>query len=299
MPVAVELNGLLPGLGPGRGAPGRGPDPPGLGAPGRGAPGPWVLGAEGLPPGPPWPGWSGRPAGAPGRCPPEPPGAPGRGAEGRVWLPWPVPGLRKSAGVAGVLGGPGTLGAPGVPWGLESVWGRSGSGPGRDAGDGGTGGSRRAAVSGATGAAAVPFTAAPSGAAARSAEPLAAPSGAVRGTGGTPEAVPAAAAAARSSRAFWGAVPALTSGRGRAPTPGAAWPAGAAAGAPSRGADDAAGLGLDPGADCCATLEANASLSRRTTGASIVEDADLTNSPISWSLTMTALLSTPNSFASS
>jgi len=46
-------------------------------------------------------------------------------------------------------------------------------------------------------------------------------------------------------------------------------------------------------------LEANASFSRLTTGASIVEDADLTNSPISLSLTMTALLSTPNSFASS
>ncbi len=44
---------------------------------------------------------------------------------------------------------------------------------------------------------------------------------------------------------------------------------------------------------------ANASLSLRTTGASIVEDADRTNSPISWSLAMTALLSTPNSFASS
>jgi len=40
-------------------------------------------------------------------------------------------------------------------------------------------------------------------------------------------------------------------------------------------------------------------LSLRTTGASIVEDADLTNSPISWSLAITALLSTPNSFASS
>ena len=40
MPVAVELNGLLPGLGPGRGPLGRGPDPPGLGAPGLGAPGP-------------------------------------------------------------------------------------------------------------------------------------------------------------------------------------------------------------------------------------------------------------------
>jgi hypothetical protein len=44
---------------------------------------------------------------------------------------------------------------------------------------------------------------------------------------------------------------------------------------------------------------ANASLSLRTTGASIVEDADRTNSPISWSLAITALLSTPNSFASS
>ena len=32
---------------------------------------------------------------------------------------------------------------------------------------------------------------------------------------------------------------------------------------------------------------------------SIVEEADRTNSPISWSLAMTALLSTPNSFASS
>jgi len=59
MPVAVELNGLLPGRGPGRGAPGRGPGAPGLGAPGRGAPGPWVLGADGRAPWP-WP-WSGRP----------------------------------------------------------------------------------------------------------------------------------------------------------------------------------------------------------------------------------------------
>lgn len=43
----------------------------------------------------------------------------------------------------------------------------------------------------------------------------------------------------------------------------------------------------------------NASVSLRTTGASIVEDADLTNSPISVSLAMTTLLSTPNSLASS
>ncbi len=50
---------------------------------------------------------------------------------------------------------------------------------------------------------------------------------------------------------------------------------------------------------CCGPCASNASLSLRTTGASIVEDADRTNSPISWSLAITALLSTPNSFASS
>jgi hypothetical protein len=50
---------------------------------------------------------------------------------------------------------------------------------------------------------------------------------------------------------------------------------------------------------CLGCWATNASLSLRTTGASIVEDADRTNSPISWSLAITALLSTPNSFASS
>jgi hypothetical protein len=48
-----------------------------------------------------------------------------------------------------------------------------------------------------------------------------------------------------------------------------------------------------------AAWPANASLSLRTTGASIVDDADRTNSPISPSLAITALLSTPNSLASS
>jgi len=42
-----------------------------------------------------------------------------------------------------------------------------------------------------------------------------------------------------------------------------------------------------------------ASFSFLTTGASIVEDAERTNSPSSWSLAMTTLLSTPNSLASS
>jgi hypothetical protein len=58
MPVAVELNGLLPGRGPGRGPPGRGP--PGVGGrgvPGREAPEAWGRGAEGrLPEAPEVPG---------------------------------------------------------------------------------------------------------------------------------------------------------------------------------------------------------------------------------------------------
>src|SRR5262245_59123686 len=56
----------------------------------------------------------------------------------------------------------------------------------------------------------------------------------------------------------------------------------------------AAGAGA--GADGVAT---NTSRSRRATGASTVLDADLTNSPISFNLARTTLLSTPSSFASS
>lgn len=60
------------------------------------------------------------------------------------------------------------------------------------------------------------------------------------------------------------------------------------------------GLGWAFGPPFAAPLSAeNASFSLRTTGASIVEDAERTNSPSSWSLAMTTLLSTPNSFASS
>ena len=43
----------------------------------------------------------------------------------------------------------------------------------------------------------------------------------------------------------------------------------------------------------------NSSANRRTTGASMVEDADRTNSPMSFSLVRTTLLVTPSSFASS
>jgi hypothetical protein len=75
-------------------------------------------------------------------------------------------------------------------------------------------------------------------------------------------------------------------GAGRPPLP--SWPAGAGPGWPCDRLPGAFG-----------PWAANSSLSLRTTGASIVEDAERTNSPISWSLAITALLSTPNSFASS
>ena len=204
------------------------------------------------------------------------------------------------AGVTGGRGGPGTRGAagpPGAGWFLVSA------GPDRDAGDCVTDGSRRSspptdspeapvdppavAASGTVACPVVPFTGAVA-------------SGALLGADGR-----APAAAARSSRS---AVPTPMPGRGpgpgREPPPETPAVAGAdAAGAAGAGADTpasrGAGLGLDPWADCSVALEANASFSRLTTGASIVEDADLTNSPISLSLTMTALLSTPNSFASS
>ncbi len=79
-------------------------------------------------------------------------------------------------------------------------------------------------------------------------------------------------------------------GRAAAAGEGAAGLAGAALrGAPGLAADLPA---LPPG-------PCSASVNLRTTGASIVEDAERTNSPSSWSLAMTTLLSTPNSLASS
>ena len=44
---------------------------------------------------------------------------------------------------------------------------------------------------------------------------------------------------------------------------------------------------------------ASFSFNRRSTGASTVEEADRTNSPMSFSMLRTVLLSTPSSFASS
>ncbi|TQJ20957.1 hypothetical protein FBZ33_1165 [Micromonospora sp. A202] len=78
-------------------------------------------------------------------------------------------------------------------------------------------------------------------------------------------------------------------------------------GAPGVGAVVGVGVeaGVDAGADGAAAGAGapadatNALRSRRATGASTVLDADFTNSPISFSLARTVLLSTPSSFASS
>ncbi len=125
-----------------------------------------------------------------------------------------------------------------------------------------------------------------------------------------------AAGAGDAGAGFGAGAGGLGPGVGRGPAAGAAGDAGVSAaagfGAGGRGAagpgraacagEGAPGLagaalrgaGLPPPLPCC-----RASVSLRTTGASIVEDAERTNSPSSWSLAMTTLLSTPNSLASS
>lgn len=68
-------------------------------------------------------------------------------------------------------------------------------------------------------------------------------------------------------------------------------------------ADGFTGRGAGPGTPAGflagEELLASFSLSRLSTGASTVEDADRTNSPMSFNMVKTVLLSTPSSFASS
>lgn len=131
--------------------------------------------------------------------------------------------------------------------------------------------------------------------------------GAGFGPGRGPEAAGAGvtgAGAEGASEAEAGAAGAGAAGAGGC---GAAGRGAPGLGAPGRAAcagEGAAGLGAAlRGAGLPADLPLpppwKASVSLRTTGASIVEDAERTNSPSSWSLAMTALLSTPNSLASS
>jgi hypothetical protein len=231
IPVAVELNGLLPGRGrPGRGGPGvpeggRADEPPGLGVLAGDAPGP-------------------------GRGPAD------RGAPGV-----PVPGALAPGVLVSAAGGPAAAaGASGRP---------CGNGTGGRGGLGTSAGWPPAAVS---------------------APGLVAGPGAGRGSAG--------AAGAAGTAGLLPLIPDRPSCPSRAATASAALgAAGADAGPP--GADAAGTSPRVPTRACLGCWVANASLSLRTTGASIVEDAERTNSPISWSLAITALLSTPNSFASS
>lgn len=88
---------------------------------------------------------------------------------------------------------------------------------------------------------------------------------------------------------------AFRGGAGFADTLGAPGLAGGAGVATGVGA----GAGTGTGAGAGVVPASRATRSLRATGASTVLDADLTNSPISFSLASTVLLSTPSSFASS
>ncbi len=104
--------------------------------------------------------------------------------------------------------------------------------------------------------------------------------------------------------------PGLGAVDGVAEGPGVGRPAAGAAGAaPGLGAPDGLGPGFadergpgagdDPPSLAPPSFGANDSRSRRATGASTVDDADLTNSPCSFRRSSTCLLVTPSSLASS
>jgi hypothetical protein len=195
---------------------------------------------------------------------------PGRGAP-------PRPGVGGAVGrgpVAAGLGSPG-LGAPARPASCPGeptcLAGRGACGPGPGCCGNGTGTVGPALRDGGCAAGGSVISAAAGGSAAGGLLSGTCTSGAGGACAATSCGPPASGLAACAARPFarW-----LAGAAGAAALPLAAWPS-------------------------PACWLANASLSLRTTGASIVDDADRTNSPISWSLAITALLSTPNSLASS
>ena len=249
-------------LGLGRGPPGRGPPEEGSGpgrAPGRGPPGP---------PRPPRPGAE--------------PGAAGPGAVRGV-APMPV-----AVELKGLLPGRGP-----------------GRGPGRWPGPAGAGGRAPVAGRGPGGASRLPGWAGLPCAGRGWAGLVSGVSGArvsrPNGSLGNGAGVTCGSRAAGCCATASGARPAGAAPAGAvsaATEPAADCAAGSVAARPFVACPSAAAATAAPSPTAFDWL-ANSSLSLRTTGASIVEDADRTNSPISWSLAMTALLSTPNSFASS
>ncbi len=237
-----------------------------------------------------------------GRGPPPP------AAGGRCWPPWMPNGLlpapRAGGRPPGRAPGPGA-GAPGRPAAGEPGRGGIALGPAPGAGRGpgrgppSVGGSRRtfsrccwrAAWAALTAASCSAFSAAAraSAAATSMSWALAGLATGVAGCGG-PGSGPLGFAPGA------GAWPGRRGGIGLAETRGA----------PGVGDGDGDGVGVDVGAATCgaagagAPVEAtNALRSRRATGASTVLDADFTNSPISFNLARTVLLSTPSSLASS
>lgn len=240
--------------------------------PGRGPAG---RGAAGRAPGP---------LGAPLRPPPGPDWPPGRGPDwpGRAGAPEPWPPGREPGRAAGAPGdaaaGRGALGVCGAP----AAGAAAGRGPGR-----------------APGAGAPPVRCAgPGWAGAGWPGPVCVP-----GRGAPPGVRPAGAGAGASppgrgpaaGRGPGVGAPPAGRGPGRTEEEGAAAAAGPCAEAGAAGAEGLRAPGRAEGPPSFL----NASVNLRTTGASIVEDADRTNSPSSWSLAMTTLLSTPNSLASS
>lgn len=137
------------------------------------------------------------------------------------------------------------------------------------------------------------------------------------GAAGASGASGAAAAAGASAAAAAGASAAGTATGAAGASTGAAGASGASTGAaafgPGRGPGrlpagalgaDGAAAGADPSEDGEAapadlSSSPNCFLKRIATGGSTVDDADFTNSPISFSFSRTNLLSTPNSLASS
>lgn len=282
-------------IGLGRGPPGRGGIAPGFG---RGPPAPGPLGRV--------------PAGRSPRGGRSPDGRSVRGGpdgRGAAGLAEPMPVLVE---LKGLLPGRGPVGrrsppppclGPGRGPGLGPRWPGLAPAPGAGApGDGAPGPGAGAPGDGAPGAGALGLGAGPSGVLAPGPGRGPAGFGAAgpgRGAGGfgcTGRGAEACCGSGTPPSALTGGFGAMglgPGGLGAAGFFGAAGLPPACGRAPAPAPDLSAGLAEDD------ELLENASVSLRTTGASIVEDAERTNSPISRSLAMTTLLSTPNSLASS
>ena len=229
--------------------------------PGRGPPGP---------PGPAGPPARGANMPGPGRGPPGPAAAAGRGAAGRGG----IPGTGPPAGRGIAAGEPGRGGIPGT-------------GPGADAGRGAAG---RGGMPG------VPSDGEVKGLLPGRGPGAGRPPGAVGAAG----AAGAAAAGAATGPGRTGSVADDGPGLGT-PGPVAVGLGEPVLGAPGLGtlAPEAAGLGVAGAAAGAAGAAGKASRTLRATGASMVEEALLTNSPLSFNQDRRDLLSRPSSFASS